>query len=189
MLTDEDEKYFHELLNDDKFLELLETGKWTKIWEYTYDKNKELYANLILLCWKVGLPSDPALQRLGSHLFGDLDILFPLKTLNIPEGIEDIGENCFYDYDIEEVIIPHSVDTIGTKAFSYTGVRKLTICNKNVHIMGDVFYGCDTLQEINFMGSKAEWTKLNNSVKSWGTSNKVRVICDDGDLLMKLHTW
>lgn len=96
-----------------------------------------------------------------------------IKTISLPEGMVNIGKNCFYDCtNLESVTIPSSITTIGNYAFN--GCKKLTsidipntvqtigdgVCNScsgllTAHVGNGVsiipmsaFWGCSSLDSI-----------------------------------------
>ena len=42
---------------------------------------------------------------------------YNLKTVELQEGLEEIGAGCFYDSRIKEIVIPSSVKSVEEKAF------------------------------------------------------------------------
>ena len=49
-------------------------------------------------------------------------------SYTVPDGVESIDQNAFYEAtDLEEVILPESLRTIGSLAFALSGVKEITI--------------------------------------------------------------
>lgn len=78
------------------------------------------------------------------------------KNVVIPEGVITIKANAFYEHDnIESVVIPASVTTIGDRAFNFCGYLN------SVEILGEVtvgdyaFYKCYSLDTINMSAVKS----------------------------------
>lgn len=67
---------------------------------------------------EVTIPS--SVKRIGNQAFFGSTSKFFLKTLNLSEGLEYIGESAFYGNGIEHLTIPASVDTIAKSAFLYS---------------------------------------------------------------------
>lgn len=90
-------------------------------------------------------------------------------TLEIPEGVSQIGILAFAGSALEKVVIPNSVTVIGDAAFS----------------------DCHLLNEIEYHGTVDEWNAIEQSldgycfglnwVGDWEAST-IRVICTDGEL-------
>lgn len=75
-------------------------------------------------------------------------------NLVVPETINgitptELGQNIFKNENIESIVLPDTVITIGNNAFYNTDLKSITangICNLNERC----FYGCEQLTEINF---------------------------------------
>ena len=76
-----------------------------------------------------------------------------VETIIIPNGVETIGDNCFRTcQDLEQILLPNSLKTIGYEAF-YGGWACKSIKNINLPsnletIEERAFYGCEDLQSI-----------------------------------------
>lgn len=50
-----------------------------------------------------------------------------LKNIRLPEGLECIGNSCFYKCNLNEIVIPSSVLVIGDDAFAFcVDLKKVT---------------------------------------------------------------
>lgn len=68
-------------------------------------------------------------------VFFDIDGVTELSTLNIPEGITNIADSAFANTSsIDEVILPASLKTLGTSAFSTCSAKKFTFKGNKVTI-------------------------------------------------------
>ncbi|MDD7317268.1 MAG: leucine-rich repeat domain-containing protein [Prevotella sp.] len=67
---------------------------------------------------EITIPS--SVKRIGKNAFSGSSSKFFLKTLNLSEGLEYIGESAFYANGIEHLTIPASVDTIAATAFLFS---------------------------------------------------------------------
>ncbi len=97
----------------------------------------------------VVLPS--SLTRIGENAFRETN----LKTVVIPEGVQQVGLRAFYQCtELEEVAFPSTVDTIPYACF--TGAEKLSkvIINEGVQGIGEyAFNNCVSITEITIPGS------------------------------------
>ena len=86
------------------------------------------------------------------------------KTVSIPTFVQRIGESCFQDSNIEEVIIPNSVTVISPRAFyKCKNLCKVNMSN-SVRIIGKMAFGyCEALTEFD--------SKCVELIDSWAFSN------------------
>lgn len=92
----------------------------------------------------ITLPS--TIKSFGKRSFGKCVI----TTLEIPDSVEVIGEQCFYQcLELKRIVIPNSVETIGNGAFSTcNNLETVTIPNSVTSIGTRVFEFCDSLSEV-----------------------------------------
>lgn len=92
----------------------------------------------------------------------------------IPEGITEIEEKAFFNFKtLKSITIPTSVTRIGAEAFDgCTALESVTIPRSVPRID---FFPSDSLKEVNFSGTREEWTALGG--KSIG---KAVIRCIDG---------
>ncbi len=127
-----------------------------------------------------------------------------LSEVALPESVKEIREGAFeYRAGLEQINLPDSLQTIGTRAFNgCRSLRGLTIREtgslesiesaafqncisleefmvpESVKLLGaDAFNKCVSLQQIEYKGTKAEWQKL---LPEEGLGADVRVQCSDG---------
>lgn len=63
-----------------------------------------------------------------------------LRELELPEGLLEIGDAAFFGCGaLEEVTIPASVQSVGSKAFSGTRIAKVTLLNPDTVVAEDAF--------------------------------------------------
>lgn len=82
----------------------------------------------------VTIPS--SVKRIEEHAFFGSSSKFWLKTLNLSEGLEYIGEGAFYSNGIENLTIPASVDTIAKSAFLYSPKLQSITFNEGLTYIG-----------------------------------------------------
>ncbi len=98
-----------------------------------------------------------------------------LKKLTIPENITEIGDDAFGNTALEEFTLPKNVTTVGIRICRFCGkLKKFTFYNK-VKSISDGFYDCNSLTDVVFHGTKADFDKT--FIDFYG---KVTVTCDDG---------
>ena len=81
-----------------------------------------------------------------------------LKEITIPNSVTYIGENAFYGCEsLEEVNIPNSVTYIGNSAFyKCINLKEITIPNKIRYINDNTFNRCINLKKINIPSSVSD---------------------------------
>ena len=119
-----------------------------------------------------------------------------LKSITIPSGVTCIGEGAFRNCDsLTNVTIPDSVTSINDFAFAYCDSLKSVYMGRGVKSIGsDIFYDCNELNTIElyggikniepcafgkcpnlksiiFHGTEAEWTVIDDSVRTQSTNN------------------
>lgn len=72
-----------------------------------------------------------------------------INIITIQEGITSIGNAAFYNCNIESIIIPDSVLTIGVNAFKYCNhLKEIDFGNGVTRIGSDAFYECTALTSV-----------------------------------------
>ncbi|MBR7186797.1 MAG: leucine-rich repeat protein [Clostridia bacterium] len=70
--------------------------------------------------YELDLSGCSRLVEIGTNAFA----MAGIATLSLNDGLETIGANAFYRcYQLEEVVIPDSVKTIGSRAFAMPGIK------------------------------------------------------------------
>ena len=89
----------------------------------------------------------PYLKKLGHGCFLDCR---SLKEIVIPSTVESIGGECFRECSsLQSIIFPSSVTKIGKYALRQCSqLKELIVENKNCHIEGTFFFGCDALTKL-----------------------------------------
>lgn len=119
-----------------------------------------------------------------------------VKSVVIPYGFTEIGNQAFANMDIENVVIPESVTSIGLQAFAGTAVENVVIPEGVTSIGGNCFISCKSLKSITIpkslesIGSSAfsECNSLTNAkiscetvpMDSFGGTTVENVILEDG---------
>ena len=85
------------------------------------------------------------------------------KVLKLPDSLQRIEEEAFFhDTSIEDVILPSSVISIGTKAFAFSSIQHINLPGNIEYIADDAFEGC-TLEYVKAEGNYCRvWCKEHN---------------------------
>lgn len=143
--------------------------------------------------------------------------LYGLTEITIPAGVTEIARNAFSGTSIKSVTIPSSVSAVGEMAFSecqkletvrYSGkiisdrmfvhcikLKNFTITKSTTEIVGGCFNYCESLTEITYEGSLAEWNSITKRTNWDGHSSStvdsplVKIQCLDGYMEYVNEEW
>ncbi|MBP5322305.1 MAG: leucine-rich repeat domain-containing protein [Bacteroidaceae bacterium] len=95
------------------------------------------------------------LQRIGNYAFG----CGSLETINLPEGLEEIGRRAFYLQDgtskLYGIKLPSTLKSIGYRAFAYCkNLEAITLPEGLEHLGESAFQGCTGLVTVNLLYEK-----------------------------------
>ena len=90
---------------------------------------------------------------------GNYYIPTKLEIKNNITKIDDKG--CEYLKNIEEIILPETVTTVGKHAFyGCKNLKSIVLPKSLVNIGDDAFYGCDSLENIYYNGTIEDWCNI-----------------------------
>ena len=81
--------------------------------------------------------------------------------MNVPDGVEHIGDFAFWDCLTTKVTLPDSVKSIGERAFFSTGMETMILPANLESIGKEAFFYCQNLKQITI---PAKTTKIGNNV-------------------------
>ena len=74
---------------------------------------------------------------------------FPIKSVSLPEGLKRIGQGCFGNSDLTELVIPDSVEgSITNVVISSVNIKRVVIGNGITELAGYNFAYCSQLEEV-----------------------------------------
>ena len=87
-----------------------------------------------------------------------------LTTINISEKATNIGNSAFYGCSsLEKITIPENVTSVGSNAFnSCSSLSSITISARDTSIGNYVFMGCNAIEEVYYAGTEDEWEQILN---------------------------
>ena len=89
---------------------------------------------------KIKLPKNG--KVISEGMFSDCS---SLESVELPEGIEQIDTNAFYNSGLKSIVIPSGVTVIGIKAFQQSKLESITIKDAAVSIKNRAFDSCTSL--------------------------------------------
>ncbi|MBQ8000291.1 MAG: leucine-rich repeat protein [Ruminococcus sp.] len=127
--------------NDDYIYEILEDG--TAIIHYYIGYDEEVVVPSYI--------DTKPVSTIGERAFYDTKV----RSVTISEGISTLmDEAFFYCYELEEVILPASLDTVGLGVFrDCKSLKAVTFTGDNAALGGYMFYGCVSLEDITLPNS------------------------------------
>lgn len=156
---------------------------------------------------EVKFPSD--VEKVGNCAFQGCS---SLKKVTIPDTVKEVGFQAFTDCSsLEEVVISSSLTKTSPMMFTncrslksvtlpdnitlvdrstFEGCTSLTTVNmgKISRVEYMAFSKCDSLQQVTFKGTKADWENV-IQVKLWNiNTDDFRLVCTDGEITIKKIT-
>ena len=94
----------------------------------------------------LSLPS--SLRGIGNHAFWGAS---QLKTVNLPEGLEEIGEFAFSETRVGSIVIPSTVEMVRSEAFSRCrGLIRVSWNAVDATVEDNVFMFCSAIEQVVF---------------------------------------
>ena len=81
------------------------------------------------------------------HRTGDIKESF-FHEVQLPEGLQTIGDAAFYNSFLDEVVIPSTVTDIGPNAFRHTYPKEVVVPEGITDLVGSIFRDCYFLQHV-----------------------------------------
>lgn len=86
-----------------------------------------------------------------------------MRSVYIPDTVENIGHHAFYCSDLQTVRMPTSLKMIAQNAFLYCDIKTIYL-PKSVTSIGDgAFAYCGSLTTVYYEGTQEEWNEINVS--------------------------
>ena len=74
---------------------------------------------------------------------------YKLEEVRLPGGLQEIGRLMFYNCEsLTEIVLPSQLVSIGSEAFAFSGLKKITIPATVTNIGGYAFEGCKNLADV-----------------------------------------
>jgi len=81
---------------------------------------------------------------------------YTIKTIVLPQSLEEIGTKAFASSSLEKINIPSGVSVIPEKAFSESALKTVTIADGVTSIGKGAFFGCVNLGTLSIPGTVSE---------------------------------
>ena len=104
-----------------------------------------------------------------------------LTNITIPDSVTSIGDYAFSKcLSLKSIIIPDGVPSIGNYAFyNCSSLKSITIPNSVTSIGEYAFDKCDKLNDVKYIGSEADWSKIKKGNKYSIADNIINYCCRD----------
>ena len=103
-----------------------------------------------------------------------------LRGLILPDSLETIGTGAFGYNKFEEIVIPDNVKTIEDGGFEYCSILKtITLPASLASIGASAFKNCYRLKTVNYGGTQAQWAQI--KIDDYNDKlTGAKIICTDG---------
>ena len=112
-----------------------------------------------------------------------------IREIELPETVVEIGAEAFAAYEfsnLKKINIPNGVEIIGDKAFCCE-ITSINIPKSVTSIGFQAFQGCANLTTIIYSGTTTEWNEIELD-SQWNLASSIqKIICTDGDILILLQ--
>lgn len=119
----------------------------------------------------------------GKTEFDLSDFYLPLTKLYIPSTIKIVSNTSKmpdFNYSVETVYIEDGVEELINSFKYFMRLKYITIPASIKKIKGNIFYGCENLEKINFNGRRDQWEKLIEGIKFTNVNPYASVYVSDG---------
>ena len=93
--------------------------------------------------------SGTSIKSIASNFFNSNNFQF-LHYVRLPETLENIGRECFYQSYVDDINFPTALKSIGQRAFQFSKIREAMMPNTMESIDSEVFKECYFLKRANF---------------------------------------
>ena len=127
---------------------------------YNYDVySKAPWRNSIAKIDKIII--EPGITSIGDEAFKaySSDNWKP-SSIEIPNTVTSIGEDCFESCFINSINIPEGVTILKNGAFSHSGIKTIYLPSTLKTIETSAFYGCGKLTDVYYSGSQNQWENI-----------------------------
>lgn len=120
------------------------------------------------------------LLEIGTHAFA----MCGITNVTLPNSLTEIGDEAFYGCSLTTVTFGSNVKTIGDRAFASCLLTSIKIPAGVTTIGVAAFANCQSLTEITFDGTVAQWNAINKGADWNSNAPATKVICTDGEVTL-----
>ncbi|MBR0376048.1 MAG: leucine-rich repeat domain-containing protein, partial [Firmicutes bacterium] len=125
---------------------------------------------------EVAVAEDSRLTKLGPSVFRDCA---GLHQISLPDGVENLGENCFYASGLQELTLPAAMTLLDQGALNSCPVLATVNVNTAMTDLGLVpFYRCPLLTAINVAGDNRNYASYDGLLYDKSCATLLR--CPEG---------
>ncbi len=98
---------------------------------------------------------EEGITHISSYIFWECN----MSSISLPDSVKSIGQHAFWKCkNLKSVTLGKSIENIMYGAFIYCeGLVSVTIKNPKVFLGEYVFYGCNSVEQVNYVGSEHAW--------------------------------
>ena len=186
--------YYPEMKKDEKYVipegvEVIDEMAFYIYWEFEMYLKEVIFPSTLLRISNfafyyqgelthITLPDH--LTSIGSHAFYSCN---KLSNIEFNNELIEIGHEAFHNTDLEEIVIPSSVTRLELDCFEYCRhLRSVTLPVSLEYFDYNVFTGCESLTEINYLGTMEQWEAIHFSENKKIAVYIQTIHCIDGDI-------
>lgn len=192
-------------LANDKIIDMINDNDFDTVYnEWNKVKGDSHISDLTNILYVSGIDILPKMSRIPPRCFAYMSI----KSIDIPNNIEDIDERAFFECkeltsinlsnsirsivsktffnckSLTNIIIPEGVLFIGREAFANSGLISITIPSSCSVISQYAFLNCASLRKITYIDAKDKFNRIFRHTDFYDEikQNKILIKCGDGEI-------
>jgi len=127
-------------------------------------------------------------KTIGFYSFGECEFL---SSITIPEGVTTIEDWAFGTayYNLNSIILPNSLRSIGECAFWGTAIESITIPESVTSLANNAFVSCYKLDELNFNAINCNDMAADNGLYQWQNNTTTSITINIGPNVSRIPAY